>query len=299
MSNIKLGRIPIIALEYSEADKAVPKEILIDYDNGNIYVVNRDGSVIFDITSRVRELIETGEIGSNMLVNVEGVGNVQLTEYLSWLQANMIVAIPAGSPQQTMPRMQADLSSIIVKHKTLQLYRFDEASDNTVPVKVDGVIKWVSSTDLANGEIVDPTDTVVNNTGDIVEVTLNESFEAVLPISPYLSTPSYDTEFTVVLPASTDKAYCKLTWNYITSVNNPEITFPSSVMWESGDSETQADAVHVFEFETWDKGITWFGKKTVYGRPATGDFVTKGYLEDTVYDKQDLSEYLAWKVQSM
>ena len=68
------SRIPVIALPYSERQKAVPKELLIDYETGNIYVVSAtDKSIIFNITEKILQKLDS-VTGDKIIVNIEGVG---------------------------------------------------------------------------------------------------------------------------------------------------------------------------------------------------------------------------------
>lgn len=84
------GRVPIIALSYDERDKAVPKELLVDYDTGKIYVVSAyDKTVIFDLTQEISNyLLEAGVNGDNLVVNIDGVGEVNLEEIINNLYSN-------------------------------------------------------------------------------------------------------------------------------------------------------------------------------------------------------------------
>lgn len=295
-----LGRVPVIALDYSEAELAMPKEILIDYENGgNIYVVSADGTEIFDITSQVRELIESGEIGANMIVNVEGVGDVSLTTYLSWLNANQISVAPVGCVHQSIPRAQVDLASLTIKNNILRMYGFDKAANNTIPVVENGVIVWKDAATVF-AQISDPSYTPTTGTnGAVVVIKPDTSNIITMTTDPYQRTSAFDEAATLVLPVETVHQYTKLTWNYISSEANPEITFQGNIIWQSEDDKVMiADSVHILEFESWDYGVTWFADTKVYGRPADAS-VTIEYLEENVYGKEEINDFLSWKKKSM
>lgn len=89
------GRIPIIPLSYSERDKAVKKELLVDYDNGKIYVVSaHDKSIIYDLTRQVAEyLAEVGLSADKLFVDINGIGIINLGDYLNILQDDRITII--------------------------------------------------------------------------------------------------------------------------------------------------------------------------------------------------------------
>lgn len=294
-----LGRIPVIALDYSEADKAVPKEVLIDYETGDIYVVNSDGTKIFDITSQIRTLIESGELGANMIVNVEGVGDVQLTTYLSWLNQTSITATPVGCVHNSIPRAQTDLRSLTIKNNILQVYGFDKALNGDLPIRENGIIVWKDAATIL-AQLADP-DYVpsTNNAGAVVVIEPDASGKIKMTTDSYQRTAALENAATLVLPTETKQQYTKLTWNYISSETNPEITFEGNIIWQSeSDKIIMADSVHVLEFETWDYGVTWFVDTKVFGRPAD-ESVTMEYLEENVYDKDEINDFLSWKTKTM
>lgn len=52
MYNMSSGRFPVRPLEYKDRDKAVPKELIVDYENKTIYASDGNGNIIpFSIDS--------------------------------------------------------------------------------------------------------------------------------------------------------------------------------------------------------------------------------------------------------
>ena len=78
------ARIPIVPLSYNDRNKAIPRELLVDYSNGTIYIVSEDGSTLYNVTSNIAaELQRLGiEIdSSNITVEITGTdGTVDVIE---------------------------------------------------------------------------------------------------------------------------------------------------------------------------------------------------------------------------
>ena len=66
------ARIPCRPLSYENKDIAVPKEVLVDYATGNVYVCKDDGTFT-DIGTTVKEIIKQDTtITENIVVEIEG-----------------------------------------------------------------------------------------------------------------------------------------------------------------------------------------------------------------------------------
>lgn len=81
------ARVPVIPLQYSQRQLALKKELLVDYENGKLYIVSAtDKNILHDITAKITELV-TANItsGTNLTVDIQGVGIVKLGEYLKVL----------------------------------------------------------------------------------------------------------------------------------------------------------------------------------------------------------------------
>ena len=88
-SNYKGTRVPLIALDYNSRFLAEKKEILFDYKTGKLYVVSaEDKSVIFDITKLIMKEVEKGIDLTNYVFNIEGVGAVNLSNYIKQLSTH-------------------------------------------------------------------------------------------------------------------------------------------------------------------------------------------------------------------
>lgn len=71
------ARIPCRPLSYDNKDLAEPKELLVDYSTGNVWVSKVDGTLV-DIGTAVKEIIleyikEDPEFGGSITINIDGV----------------------------------------------------------------------------------------------------------------------------------------------------------------------------------------------------------------------------------
>ena len=66
------GRVPLIALDYSQRHLRQFRELMVDYTNGNLYVVSAtDRDIIFSVTETIMNQISEGVVGDNIVVNIE------------------------------------------------------------------------------------------------------------------------------------------------------------------------------------------------------------------------------------
>ena len=76
------SRIPVSPLEYSvdNLGKAIPGELLVDYNKGKIYVKSKKAPYeIIDITNSVLSVVEDMN-GENLKINRENVGLIEVDE---------------------------------------------------------------------------------------------------------------------------------------------------------------------------------------------------------------------------
>lgn len=104
------SRIPVRPLSYENRGLALPKELIVDYDTGVIYICDLNGK-ISDITEKILEYI-TDEMVSNILDNDDSkeiIRNIDIT-----LESGNTVTIEGGIIQ-----LFADISSINNKLNTI------------------------------------------------------------------------------------------------------------------------------------------------------------------------------------
>lgn len=147
-SNYNGTRVPLIALDYNSRFLAEKKEILFDYKTGKLYVVSaEDKSIIFDITQIIMKEVESGVDLTNYTFNIEGVGTVNLSNYIQQLSRYNLQTMDEPNKRYRVPLISFDNDSITDFDGSVEVVGFHHALNNTYPVKEDNIIKWVPRTD--------------------------------------------------------------------------------------------------------------------------------------------------------
>lgn len=288
------SRIPVIALSYSERHKAVPKELLIDYETGNIYVVSAtDKSVIFNITSKILEKLDS-VTGDKIAVDIEGIGEVNLEQYINQLKLeldDMVIISDEGKDIYIPKEERLDTFSLESKFKRIQIKDFETAENGMIPQKYNNSIRWIyppdswMDGDSENGNS-DPNDGLET---EIVRVEPVEG-KIFLRASRRLITKNLQRDCLVVLPKTLDQ-YCEIYWNMRSYVYNPTLKFNSGVLFNRP-SQPSSNAFHIYKFVTWDGGETWFGSLDTFpvepiNSPLANN-INIEYLEQNYYSKKDI-----------
>ena len=114
-------RIPVIPESYDNRQRAVCKELLVNYDTGDIYIVSKDDpSVLIDVTNKIKESIKNIE-GANIEVTIEGIGTINLQELMKQMNEtakSSLKAIPTGdSIKYVTDKAVLDNKSLEINHK--------------------------------------------------------------------------------------------------------------------------------------------------------------------------------------
>ena len=146
------SRYPVIALDYAEKHKAVKKELLVDYNTGNIYVVSAtDKTIIFDITKKIQEQITELDT-ENMVVEITGIGIVNLTEYLNLLNEKMNNMVTIKDPGQDFAYIirdnTIDNKSLKIFNSTIQMDNYKAADNLSIPQKTSTGLRWMPVEEL-------------------------------------------------------------------------------------------------------------------------------------------------------
>lgn len=146
------SRYPVIALDYAEKHKAVKKELLVDYNTGNIYVVSAtDKTIIFDITKKIQEQITELDT-ENMVVEITGIGIVNLTEYLNLLNEKMNNMVTIKDPGQDFAYIirdnTIDNKSLKIFNGTIQMDSYKAADNLSIPQKTSTGLRWMPVEEL-------------------------------------------------------------------------------------------------------------------------------------------------------
>lgn len=288
------AHIPLIAMDYADRHKAVKKELLVDYANGNIYVVSADDkSIIIDITSKIKAQLEN--LSSDKIeVNIEGVGVVNLSKVIKEMKDKLAkqLEVTEISDARLFKRRgnRIDRVSIINDDTTFEVRGFKEAQEGMSPVKVNGVLEWMKLTPLPDPNT--PEDASDGMKGDITEIeALNGKIY--LKASVKQKTINLTKSVNVVLPATLDE-YARIDWCLITNSYAPSLSFSNNVIWQYTNAEENqpvANNFHVYIFETWDKGLNWLGRSINYNKTEAP--VSKDYVQNNFYDKSETEQIIS------
>lgn len=293
---MKNVRIPFIPLDYEDRYKAVEKELMVDYEQGNIYVVSKDDrSVIIDITQKIKDQLERLS-GDNVIVNVQGLGEVNLTEIINKLYANGIQLTDIGDEKAIYQskKDRIDNQSIECKYKRIQITNFDEARNYMVPQKFGDGVRWVYLPGYTGS------DDEEYDTGDEDPDDGNKS-NKVLSINPInakiflMATKRQKTvnlvdNSLVVLPTVLDE-FCEIYWYLTTTSQEITLIFGSNVIFR-GANQPVVSGKQLYKFVTFDHGETWLAECNVYSNTSVGDpvddVVTVSYLQKYYLSKIDI-----------
>lgn len=297
------GRQPVIALDYSDKYKAVEKELMIDYNTGNIYVVSAtDRTIIFDITSKIAEQIE-GLSGQQVVVNIEGIGDVNLTDYLNKIQVELenSVQVIDTSTEATYvgkDKVLDDRSIDTTDSLMIQVKGFDSAEDLQIPTKKNGVLVWVDLGEIApslgdSSTSGNPTIIPPSNPYDGDELTCLDiapvNNTIYLRASKRQRTINLASNCTVILPETLDQ-YSEIQWYIVTNNFAPQLSWQNNLIWKDNTRNLPANSSIVFRAQTWDGGVSWLAYLDVYNAsmPSTG--VDQAYLENNYYNKNQTDD---------
>lgn len=133
----KLTRFPIIALPYQRHAEAIPRELLIDYDTGGIFIK--------DVNGDVKPLATSIHI-SSVYVKNDDKEILSLETLLTNIISSMlqIEEVNELSIFNIKKEAQFDLKSVILKNNLVQIYNFDQAQEDSIPMKINDRVSWVN-----------------------------------------------------------------------------------------------------------------------------------------------------------
>lgn len=281
-------RIPLIPLDYSQRHLACKKEILFDYKTARLYIVSStDKAIIYDITQQIVNLVNSDISGDNLIVSIEGIGRVNLKQYLAYIRATTLKA-ETHSGKKAVPSAAYDFTSISNRAGLIQVHNFWKAGIGDVPFKDDnGILKWT-------------------NTEGIYPIqTLNPGADYIIRLKEPFNTSIIDTGCIVELLCknSNDNIHNTIYWKVSSGTSVPSIRFHSNtnvVLEYSSDLNMTSHAIHIYKFETWDKGMSWLESVKKYNtiQKETNKVDTE-FLYDTFYTKEEVRELLKWKNNNM
>lgn len=249
-------KVPVILLDYKEREMAIKKELLLDYDNYRIYVVDaEDKTVIHDITQILVDEYLTKMDGDNVWVTIEGIeGKVNLSEILSDLNKNKIEIINTLPAEMMTPtNTRFDHRSITMYDNVIAMYGFRDAKPLSTPRKsLEGRIEWVGGEE---GSIEDKTSNVTELFPIDGVITLFQKPNQAVRLNQCID----DRAFQFKLP-DTNQEYYQIRLK-IDSQMISSIVFDKPVAWYGGDHNIldtlESYVTYLLVLDTWDYGASW------------------------------------------
>lgn len=297
-----ITRTPLIALELEHQARAVEREILIDYDRKEIWVVSpTDRNKLINLTSNIKQAVmnyidsyqgsQLTDI-TNTYVTIDGIGRINVAEFLKFISENSVHGFPAnnGKPM-ALSRLAYDNESILALRNKVVVAGFPEAGEDYIPVKMNGTIQWVPISNLPTPEGYTPNKYDINDILPIDDViTLTEN-----PIQRSLN---LEGMISLKLPIPTETNYCYIKWIVSTEDKlNTAILFDKRIVWRYvTDADMARGSVYIYEFETYDSGNTWYGKKTSFNNSIDGDsIITREEINANYFTKQEIIDLMSWE----
>lgn len=282
-------RVPVIPLDYTEKELALKKELILDYTNYRIYVVDsEDRSVIHDLTQVLIDEYLTNIDGDNVWVTIEGIeGKVNLSQILSDLYKSKIEIVNTlPSELMTPTNIRFDHTSITVTDNTISMYGFKDAKPLSTPRKgLSGTIEWITGEDDLSPDLKKSNVIYIYPNKD--QITLFQKNQQYTILSQYVKEDNLDIHL-----LKTNEEYFQIKWR-VDSAIDANISFPddtTNISWYDGDDnavdQVNAYATYLFTFDTWDYGTSWTIKCESYYNLNIPDLT---YLEEKGYILTDES----------
>ena len=245
------ARVPVIALDYTDRQMGKPKEFIVDYDKGKIYIMSKDGTRLMDISSTIVQAVKGEIVASDVIINIEGIGDITLKEILEQLLSDE-TSFFMEEELNFAPDVRIDNASIVIKDFKMQLDNFDTAPNGAFPQKFNNRIKWVSN--AVNSVDIASTITTMNGESNVLILNGNKTYKL---------NQSVISTAVVLDDIDTDYALTKLVVNVGYTI--PAFVYAENIKWENGITPTFAiNTIYVLEFETFDKGANWLASCKKY-----------------------------------
>lgn len=296
------ARSPLIPLPFEQSARGVKRELIIDYDKGEIYVVSPDDeTILINITGRIREAV-TNYINSiqgdqitdisNTYVTIENVGRINIAELLKFLLEHGVDAFPCNDLGPiALRRLLYDNASIITTNDKVSVAGFNEAGTNYIPVKKEGTIQWIPISNIPTPEGYTPNKYDISNTDPIDGIiTLTDN-----PIQKSLNIEGPNK---LKLPTELDTKYCIIRWIVSTvETDGTMLSFDENITWRySTDPDTERGNTYIYQFETFDGGNTWYGQKVSFDNiPDGSSTVTVEQLYNDFFTKKETLKLVSWE----
>lgn len=269
-----LARFPIQPLDYNYADKRMGKELIINYDTGDIYVSAVDKTLI-DVTSVIKDKLKDFD-GNKMELDIDGIGKITLNKLLVDIISkvdNMIEVTDVGTNDFEYYKDTDKIDGISIESESsiIQIKGFNVADNYKIPRKSkNGEIEWVSIVDILQNEKdqiretnppIDPLDGKIYQVdelyADIDKIYLRVDRRQ-KTINPQ------ETQLNIVLPTIVDE-YAKIEWLLSLGNNVPIVKFDSTNTKVQQDGVVlSANNTYLYTIETYDFGACWLCHKRMF-----------------------------------
>lgn len=269
MSNLpEHVRFPVIVLSLDEKEKAIEKELIIDYVKGDIYVASpTDRTNLINITEKIREQINNLQ-GDILPITIPGIGKILLKDIIvkiiNFLD-NKLEVVNIGEDNLEYLEKPGTIDKKSIKQRddgVVEIMNFENASINAIPRRsITGDIEWVTLTQLAQDASMDnlnpanPLDGISEQV-PTREATNNKIYLLMDRIQKTIN--PQQASLSVILPVVVDE-YAKVEWMLKLGNNLPIVSFDSNVIFEYSTiyRPTNANKYYKYIFETFDNGATW------------------------------------------
>lgn len=265
------GRVPIIALDYNQRHLRRCKEMMVDYTNGNLYITDAyDRNIIYDVVSKIIETVKGTITGNDIIVNIEGVGEINLTQFLADLNDRILYPEIHDEGTTYVPGFQFDNKSIEVLDNTIQICDFDSAEVGDIPFKAGDYLKWMKPGNSPSTPVKDPTDGVATDPSNITLYAWDICKSSNLPANVNVTLNNTGLE----------SAYGTIVWNIAVTDTIPKLTFPTNVKFTFNTDPTLFEkCIATFKFETFTFGSIWLCTVEKYLNIPEQE-ITESYIYD-------------------
>lgn len=260
--DVQKGHIPIIAVDYKDKDLAKEKELIIDFETGNLYIVSKDDdTVLINLLEVLAHDYLTNINGSKTWVTISGIeGAVNLSSILNEINKYKIEHLVAEDEDTAI---KGRIDSIRYDDKSIEeklfvlLKDFDEAGDLAIPRKTeDGTgIEWMTAKDIG----LDPSEPTIGARKNIIDIlpTPREPDQNVFVLytKPYArSTVEVEGTYYVRLPKSIP-TYHTITWK-VTVKKKTVLIFDDNIDWYPN-TDSSGEDIHTITI--YPNGNTYIG----------------------------------------
>lgn len=290
--DVKKGHIPIITIDYKDKDLAKEKELVVDFESGNLYIVSKDDdTVLINLLEVLAHDYLTNINGNKTWITIAGIeGAVNLSYILGEINRYKIERLIAED-EDTAIKGQLDTIRYdqisIEEDNFVFLKDFDEAGDLAIPRKsADGtMIEWVSAKD----EGLDPGEPSLGARENIIDIypTPREPDQNVFVLytKPYArSTVETGGTYYVRLPKSVP-TFHDITWK-VRIKEKSILIFDDNIDWSSDKWDPTAGMEDLHSIIIYPNGETFINSQPENNEPlAPSDSYCDLFFNISTWDK--------------